>query len=35
MPAIVKVENLSYIYGEGMPDATTALRNINFEIEEG
>lgn len=35
MPAIVKVENLSYIYGEGMPDATTALRNVNFEIEEG
>ncbi len=35
MSAIVKVENLSYIYGEGMPDATTALNNINFEIQEG
>lgn len=35
MSAIVKVENLSYIYGEGLPDATTALDNISFEIEEG
>ena len=35
MPAIVKVEHLTYIYGEGMPDATTALDDVSFEIEEG
>ena len=35
MSAIVSVENLSYIYGEGMPDATTALNNVSFEIEQG
>ncbi|MEG1568682.1 MAG: energy-coupling factor transporter ATPase [Oscillospiraceae bacterium] len=35
MPPIVKVENLTYIYGEGMPDATKAIDNISFEIEEG
>ena len=34
MSAIVTVENLTYIYGEGMPDATTALNNVSFEIEE-
>lgn len=35
MPEIVKVEHLSYIYGEGMPDATTALDDVSFSIEEG
>lgn len=35
MPDIVKVEHLSYIYGEGMPDATVALDDISFSIEEG
>ncbi|MEG0110307.1 MAG: energy-coupling factor transporter ATPase [Oscillospiraceae bacterium] len=35
MPPIVKIENLTYIYGEGMPDATKAIDNISFEIEEG
>lgn len=35
MSSIVKVENLSYIYGEGMPDATVALNDVSFEIEEG
>ncbi|MEG2931471.1 MAG: energy-coupling factor transporter ATPase [Ruthenibacterium sp.] len=35
MSAIVKVENLTYIYNEGMPDATTALDNVSFEIENG
>lgn len=35
MASIVKVENLSYIYGEGMPDATVALNDVSFEIEEG
>ena len=35
MSSIIKVENLTYIYNEGMPDATTALDNVSFEIEEG
>ena len=26
---------MTYIYGEGMPDATTALDDISFEIEKG
>lgn len=35
MSDIVRVEHLSYIYGEGMPDATVALDDISFSIEEG
>ena len=35
MSAIVTVDHLSYIYNEGMPDATTALDDVSFEIEEG
>ena len=35
MPDIVKVEHLSYIYGDGMPDATVALDDVSFSIEEG
>ncbi len=35
MPAAVKVEDLSYIYNQGMPDETVALNHISFEIEEG
>ena len=35
MASIIKVENLTYIYNEGMPDATVALDNVSFEIEEG
>ncbi len=35
MPDIVRVENLSYVYNEGMPDETKALNNVNFTIEEG
>lgn len=35
MPAAVKVEDLSYIYNQGMPDETVALDHISFEIEEG
>ncbi|MEF9970298.1 MAG: energy-coupling factor transporter ATPase [Ruthenibacterium sp.] len=35
MSEIVKVDHLSYIYGEGMPDATTALDDVSFSIEEG
>ncbi|MEG0911882.1 MAG: energy-coupling factor transporter ATPase [Ruthenibacterium sp.] len=35
MSEIVKIDHLSYIYGEGMPDATTALDDVSFSIEEG
>ena len=35
MSEIIRVENLSYIYGEGMPDATKALDDVSFSIEEG
>ena len=35
MSAIVKNDHLRYIYNEGMPDATTAVDDISFEIEEG
>lgn len=35
MSAIVTVEHLSYIYGEGLPDATTALDDVSFAIEQG
>lgn len=31
----IKVNNLSYIYDEGMPFETIALNNINFEINSG
>ncbi len=33
--AILKIENLSYTYNEGLPGETKALDNINLEIEEG
>ena len=33
--AILKIENLSYTYNEGLPGATKALDNVNLEIEEG
>ncbi len=35
MAPIIKIEHLTYIYGEGMPDATRALDDISFEIERG
>ncbi|MDY5435727.1 energy-coupling factor transporter ATPase [Peptostreptococcus porci] len=31
----IKVENLTYIYDEGMPFAHKALDNVSFEIENG
>ena len=34
MSEIIRVENLSYIYNPGMPDATTALDNISFSVED-
>lgn len=35
MASVIRVEHLTYIYGEGMPDATTALDDVSFEIEKG
>lgn len=35
MSAIIKVEHLSYVYNPGMPDATAALDDVSFSIEEG
>lgn len=35
MLSILKVENLSYTYGEGTPFEQKALDNINFSIEAG
>mgnify|MGYP003279679352 CR=1 FL=1 len=32
---IIRVENLSYIYNLGMPDATKALDDVSFTVEEG
>lgn len=34
-PPILRVEGLTYTYNVGMPDAVTAVNNINFELEEG
>ena len=33
--SVIKIENLSYTYNQGLPGATKALDNINLEIEEG
>ena len=33
--AVLKIENLSYTYNQGLPGQTKALDNINLEIEEG
>ena len=33
--SIIQVENLEYVYGAGMPDATRALHDVSFSIEEG
>ena len=35
MSEIIRAEHLSYIYNPGMPDATTALDDVSFSIEEG
>ena len=34
MAPIIKVENLRYVYNQGMPDETVALRDVTFEMEE-
>ncbi len=33
--AVIKTENLSYVYGEGTPFCKTAVDNVNIEIDEG
>lgn len=33
--AVLKIENLSYTYNQGLPGQTKALDHINLEIEEG
>ncbi|HIX12302.1 MAG TPA: energy-coupling factor transporter ATPase [Candidatus Anaerofilum faecale] len=35
MAAIIRAEHLSHIYGQGMPDASVAIQDINLSIEEG
>ena len=35
MAAIIEVRNLTYVYGQGMPDATKALDDVSFSVEEG
>ncbi len=35
MPPIIRTEGLSYTYNPGMPNATTAITDISFEMEEG
>lgn len=32
---IIRVEHLTYTYNPGMPDATTALDDISFSVQEG
>ena len=33
MSEIIRVENLSYIYNQGMPDETKALDDVSFTVE--
>ena len=33
--AVIKTENLTYVYGEGTPFRKVAVDNVNIEIEEG
>lgn len=35
MAAVIKVEKLTYIYNQGMPDETVALDDVSFEVEKG
>lgn len=35
MAAIIRAEHLTHVYGQGMPDAATAIQDLSFEIEEG
>ena len=33
--AVIKTDNLSYVYGEGTPFRKVAVDNVNIEIQEG
>ena len=33
--AIIKTENLTYIYGDGTPFRKVAVENVNLQIEQG
>ncbi len=33
--SVIQVEHLEYIYGAGLPDATHALHDVSFTVEEG
>ena len=33
--AVIKTENLTYVYGEGTPFRKVAVENVNLEIDEG
>ena len=35
MAAIIETQHLTHIYGAGMPDATVALEDVSFAVEEG
>ena len=35
MAEIIRVEDVSYIYNQGMPDETVALDRVSFSVEEG
>ncbi|MCI2047917.1 MAG: energy-coupling factor transporter ATPase [Faecalibacterium sp.] len=35
MSDMIRIEHLSYIYNEGMPDATVALDDVSFSVAEG
>ncbi|MFV0412076.1 MAG: energy-coupling factor transporter ATPase [Oscillospiraceae bacterium] len=35
MPPILETKNLTYIYNQGLPDATTAIQGVNFEMQQG
>ncbi|MFI3170528.1 MAG: energy-coupling factor transporter ATPase [Faecalibacterium sp.] len=33
--SMIELENLTYVYNAGMPDETTAIENINIQVQEG
>lgn len=35
MAVMIEARHLTHIYGQGMPDATTALEDVSFAVEEG
>lgn len=35
MPPILETKNLTYTYNHGLPDATTAIQGVNFEMQQG